>query len=232
MYKASSHSNRSDERDLGREQAFRAHYEKENRKAEDYRDLQSFCHELATNRNPAAFFDEHVDLDAYINYLAATTLVQNWDCFDKNHFVIHDTLGSNKWFVVPWDLDRTFGDHWAGPFDETELPVALGTSSQPRNASWNRLFDAFFKEPALRARFLDRLEELLQTQFTKEKLFPRLDGLETQIRADAVLDRQRWPNRSAGSLHEGIADLKRYIEQRRVYLLREIKSLRGRRASR
>jgi hypothetical protein len=71
------------------------------------------------------------------------------------------------------------------------------------------------------------LEELLQNEFTKEKLFPLLDRMESEIRADAALDRQRWPNGNAGDLHEGVAELKRYIEERRAFLLREVKAQRG-----
>ena len=46
----------ADERDLGAESAFHAHYEKETHKDEDYRDLQSFCHDLATTKNVSGFF--------------------------------------------------------------------------------------------------------------------------------------------------------------------------------
>jgi spore coat protein H len=232
IYKANSRSNRSDERDLGTEAAFQSHYEKETRKDEGFRDLQGFCHELAATPNAARFFETQVDLDRYVNYLVATTFVQNWDYLDKNHFLLHDVDGSKKWFIVPWDLDRTLGDHWDGSFDETQLPLELGTSALPRNRSWNRLFDAFVKEPALRARFLDRLEALLEKEFTKEKLFPILDQLESQIRADAALDRQRWPNEDGGNVHQGIAGVKRYIEQRRAYLVREIKAQRARKTVR
>jgi spore coat protein H len=81
IYKANSPSQRSDARDLGREPSFHAHWEKETRKDEDYRDLQTFCHELMTTTNVVDFFTTRVDLDEYINYLAATALVQNWDSF-------------------------------------------------------------------------------------------------------------------------------------------------------
>jgi spore coat protein CotH len=232
IYKASSHSWGSDQRDLGSEASYHAHYEKENHKDEDYRDLQSFCHELATTRNVGAFFTNQVVLDEYINFLAATALVQNWDCFNKNHFLIHDTAGSKKWLVVPWDLDRTLGDHWQGHFDEAKLPLRLGTSALPGPTGWNHLFERFFKEPALRTRLLDRLETLLQNEFTKEKLFPIMNQLESGIRADVRLDRQRWPNGSAGDIHEGIAVVKGYILERRAYLLRELKAQRADTAAR
>src|SRR4029453_4889269 len=117
--------------------------------------------------------------------------------------------------VVPWDLDRTLGDHWQWRFDAADLPLRHGTKAQPGTVGWNKLFDAFYNEPTLRKRLLDRLEVLLKTEFTKEKLFPILDRWESEISADVLLDRQRWPNRSAGDMQTGIAGVKRFIEERR-----------------
>ena len=227
VYKTSSHDWQADERDLGSEAAFHAHYEKETRKSEDYRDLQSFCHDLAVTTNVAGFFTARVDVERYVNFLAGSALVQNWDWFSKNHFLIHDAVGSKKWIVVPWDLDRTFGDHWQGSFASANVPLQLGTAAQPGTIGWNKMFDAFWKEPTLRKRLLDRIETLLQTQFTAEKLFPLLDDWESQIREDVARDRQRWPNRAGSDLHAGIEGIKRYVEARRGFLLRQIKAARS-----
>jgi spore coat protein H len=225
IYKASSQSNQADERDLGSEASYRAHYEKETQKAEDYRDLQLFCQELALAKNTLDFFTRRVDLEKYINYLAATTLVQNWDAYNKNHFIVYDGRGSKKWFVVPWDLDRTLGDHWNWSFDRTDLPILLGTRQLPGVTGWNRIEDRFFSDPTLRFRFLDRLAELLDKEFTTEKLFPILDQLEVEISADAAMDRQRWPSQT-DDLHSGIAQVKRFIERRRAFLQSEVGKLR------
>jgi spore coat protein CotH len=225
LYKAASSENRSDERDLGSETVFARHYEKETQKTNGMAELQQFCHELATTTNVLDFFNRRVDLDKYINYLAAGVLVQNWDCYDKNHFVVCDRKGSQKWFALPWDLDRTFGDHWHQFFDSTDLPILLGTRERPRSASWNRLEDRFLGERVLRARFLDRLSELLEKEFTTEKLFPVLDQFEAEIGPDAALDRRRWPGPSE-DLHSGIEGVKNYIQQRRAFLKGEIQLLR------
>ena len=91
----------------------------------------------------------------------------------------------------------------------------------------NKLFDAFYNEPTLRKRLLDRLEVLLETEFTNEKLFPILDRWESEISEDVALDRQNWPNGEAGDFHAGIVGVKRFIVDRRVYLFREIKALRA-----
>ena len=126
--------------------------------------------------------------------------------------------------MVPWDLDRTLGDHWQGSFDEAHLAVLLGTRQWPGVTGWNRLADRFFSDPALRSRFLNRLGELLQKEFTTEKLFPILDRLESEIDPEAILDRRRWSG--PADLHSGIDEVKSYIKQRRAYLLSEVGKLR------
>ena len=225
LYKATSDNNQADERDLGSEAAFAPHYENESQKTDGLRELQLFCHELALATNALDFFTRRMDLEKYINYLAASVLVQHWDCFNKNHFLVYDRSGSGKWFALPWDLDRTFGDHWNHSFDCANLSILLGTRQAPGVTGWNRLQDRFFSEPVLRARLLERLAELLEKEFTTEKLFPLLDRLESEMGRDAALDRRRWSG-PREDLHSGIAGVKSYIEQRRTFLQRELKQLR------
>src|SRR5205085_11350338 len=161
-----------------------------------------------------------------INFLAGNALTQNWDWFSKNHFMVRDVANSNKWLAVPWDLDRTLGDHWSGPFDAADVPLQLGTAAQPHNIGWNKMYNAFWNEPTLRKRLLDRMEILLSTEFTTEKLFPLLDNWEAAMAADVALDRQRWPNRTGNDFHAGIAGVKTFIADRRAFLLQEIKNQR------
>ncbi len=225
IYKASSQANMADERDLGSPEAYRSHYEKETQKTEDHGDLQLFCQELARTKNVVEFFTQRVDLDKYVNYLAATALTQNWDAYNKNHFIVFDARGSAKWFIVPWDLDRTLGDYWDWTYNKADLPILLGTRSRPGITGWNRLMDRFFSQATLRIQFANRLRELLESEITPEKLFPVLDRLEADAAPEAFLDRQRWPSPSS-NFHQGIEEVKRFIERRRAYLLREVGKLR------
>lgn len=225
LYKAASRTRDADERDLHEPGAYQGAYAKETKKTESYDELADFCRELARTPDAMAFFNQRMVLDDYINYLAATVLIQHWDGFNKNHFLAHDRNGSGKWLVIPWDLDRTFGDHWQMRFDVARLPVLLGTRAMPGVTGWNRLEDRFFSEPALRARFLDRLSELLDREFTAEKLDSFLDQLETQIAPAAQLDRARWPSEE-NDFHAGIAGVKTFIQQRRAFLRQQIPRLR------
>ena len=225
LFKAISRLNQADERDLGSEESYRVHYERETQKTKGYRELHLLCLEMARTTNVLKFFSEHVDLDRYISYLAANVLLQNWDCLNKNHFLLFDAEDSKKWSVVPWDLDRTLGDDWRGGFDQTKEPILLGTRRLQGPTGWNRMADRFFSEPELRSRFLRRLDDLLEKEFISEKLFSILDRLEADIRDAAALDRARWPGVTT-DLHSGIAEVKDYILQRHTFLQSQLAEVR------
>jgi DNA-binding transcriptional MerR regulator len=85
--------------------------------------------------------------------------------------------------------------------------------------------ERFLSDDVLRGRFLDRVEQLLQTEFTLEKLGPVLEQYEAQITEEAVLDRRHWGGASA-NIHRGIANLKSFIEVRREHVRHELARLR------
>jgi hypothetical protein len=164
-------------------------------------------------------------VDKYINYLAANALVQNWDCFNKNHFLVHDDRGSQKWFAVPWDLDRTFGDDWRGPFDQAQLPLLLGTQPLPGPTGWNRMANRFLDDTTLRTRFLDRLKNCCKRNSPNKSCFPFWTSLNRKSRRKQLsIAPVGLANRQTALL--GIAEVKSlYPKRRRTYLLREVARL-------
>src|SRR5258708_21800853 len=95
-----------------------------------------------------------------------------------------------------------------------------GSQREPGITGWNRMADRFFSDATLRLRFLNRLQELLDKVFTKEKLFPVLDHMESEVAADAALDRRAWAG-SAPGIHPGIKGGKKNIEEGPAVLLVE-----------
>ena len=211
------------------------HYEQETQKEDEiYDELKQFCDGLASEKDALAFFEKNVDLEKYINYLAATALAQNWDGYNKNHFLVYDAKGSKKWFVLPWDLDRALGDHWDWSFGRANLPLELGTQRLPGVTGWNRMLDRFMSHPELRARLANRIEELLEKEFTTEKLDPVIDQMHAAIKAEAELDYRRWPNESGMTwwrnekvgLDASVKAVKKFIRDRREFLRAEVARVR------
>ena len=232
IFKASSRMKMGDERDLGDVEMYRLNYEQETQKDEpdSFAALKSFCEELNRTQNVADFFNRRVDLEKWMNYLAATTLCQNWDGYNKNHFLVYNAGGSKKWFVLPWDLDRSLGDHWDWSFGNARLPIELGTAGQPGITGWNRMMDRFFRDPALRTKFADRLQELLEKEFTPEKLNPIINQLAGEMSPEAKLDRQLWPVPDP-DVDAAVSVVKEFIKDRREFLLRELPRFRQQRAA-
>ncbi|HEX7859205.1 MAG TPA: CotH kinase family protein [Verrucomicrobiae bacterium] len=240
IIKANSKMKASDERTYGDLDEFRMHYEQETDKDEDaFPQLKKFCDKMENAKNADEFFEKNVDLEKYVNYLAASALCQNWDGYNKNHFMVLDRDGSKKWFVLPWDLDRAMGDHWDWSFGRADLPIALGTEEIPAVTGWNRMQDRFFSSPKLRARLADRIQGLLEKEFTTEKLDPIIDQLHASIRPEAELDYKRWPNPGMEwwrdekpGLDAHVKVVKQFIRDRRDYLKRELPKLRGNQSAR
>ena len=160
-----------------------------------------------------------MDLDKYINYLVATTLVQHWDCFNKNHLMAFNPA-DQKWFVVPWDLDRTFGDHSRGGFNQAQF-LSLGHAQPSRPDRLESDGGPLLLRPNPQEQIHAATPRSSRSGFTPAKLFPLLDEMEAHIREEAAMDRARWPA-PVRSLQTGIAGVKSYIERRRTYLLGEL----------
>ena len=223
LYKADSRNNVSDERFLGNVDVFRRHYEKETAEEEGFEDLANFCRGLEEAIDVKEFFEANVDLPRYINFLCATTLCQNWDAYNKNHFIGMDRDNTGKWFVLPWDLDRTLGDHWHGYFDEARLPALLGTRDMPGVTGWNRMAGQFFGNPDLRRLYVTRMRELLDEVFSEAKLYPLIDSFRREISDTADLDRVKW--RGAWGSQGGLNAVKEFVRRRREFLKGELGGL-------
>lgn len=222
LYKADSPNNQSDERMFHSEREYEYHYEKETREEESYADLVAFCSELEKTDNGSQFFEQRVDVERYINFLCAGTLCQNWDGFNKNHFIGFDTANTGRAFALPWDLDRTLGDYWDWSFDYYSVPLFLGAAHQPGVTGWNRMADRLFDTPSLRARYIQRLKQLLDTVFTEELLFSEINALTDQIGPEADLDRRKWGGEQDWG--RGVEQVKYFIKQRREFLLQTIEN--------
>ena len=236
LFKGSSRSHLADESALGPIEAYRQQYSQENQKEEDaYPLLREFCEGLAQTTDVLGFFEKNVDLEKYINYLAATTLCQNWDGYNKNHFLVYDKLGSKKWSILPWDLDRSLGDHWDWSFGRANLPIELGTEQRAGITGWNKMMDRFFSNAELRKRLADRIQQLMETEFTIEKLGPVIDRMEQSLGADAALDYQRWPSHGGMGMYRNdrvplkrsVQVVRQFIEDRRAFLQQELPRFRA-----
>src|SRR5687767_9813303 len=80
IVKTISAMKQSDERVLHSVDEYRMHYEQETQKDQDiFPALKKFCEQIESSPDALEFFQANVDLEKYINYLAASVFAQNWD---------------------------------------------------------------------------------------------------------------------------------------------------------
>jgi hypothetical protein len=78
-----------------------------------------------------------------------------WDDFFHNYYLYKDYAG--RWSLVPWDLDREFGENFGW---NARKSFFIGERGDPdgRNGEWNRIKDAFIR--AYRTELLARMDYL------------------------------------------------------------------------
>jgi hypothetical protein len=133
---------------------------------------------------------DRTDLPAVINYIAVTRLTQEGDDVWANMVLYRDSLGSEEWRPIPFDLNLSFGqlfydgDEWNTHINGTNdlnksHPLYGSSATRTRypsnryhpsgtyfNQWYNRLHDAVIRVPETRAMLLRRTRTLMD-QFLK-----------------------------------------------------------------
>jgi CotH kinase protein/Lamin Tail Domain len=122
-----------------------------------------------------AYLEEKFDVDAALTYIA----IMNWSVpYDDmyQNFFLYQRREDLKWMILPWDLDRNFGD-WKG---EQQMGPAssifVGALGNPDNGNDQA---NYFKDSLLRsftAEYRQKLDELNQTLLRPEHINPMVDA--------------------------------------------------------
>ena len=214
-----------DLRRLPSEQAFKGPYEKKTNEGEDWSDLKALADGLATT--PASrmhdFLMQNVDVDDILRYWAATTIIQNWDAIIKNHYLFHDTHGTGKWFMFPWDLDRTWGEYASWDLG-ARIHILAGMEAHPPGFGlpsdwWNRLIDAMLKQPDMLDQYYSHIRNLLAELFTEEQMNQWIDSQRELIEDEVPLDIQKWGTQGHWqSFSQEIRNCKNFVRDRPNFL--------------
>jgi spore coat protein CotH len=125
----------------------------------------------------------YLDIDAFLRFMAVTTLEASMDSFFTlgHNYYLYLHPPTNKFHFLPWDLDRSFAN-----FGIFGTPEQLLDLSIMKPAAQNRLADRLLAMPEMAARYRQIVKEIAATTFTKERLLKELDAIETatkEIRA-------------------------------------------------
>ncbi len=140
---------------------------------EDENDWSKFLELIDFINNATDFefennFDDIFHLDEYLRIVAIDILINNWDSHlnhGRNWYLYHEPR-SNKVHWVPWDYNFAFDRSTNGSGDLDLIQNSFGKVLN------NRVFNT----PALRTRVLDYMCELIEHNFTSERLTPMMDS--------------------------------------------------------
>lgn len=227
-------------------QGLEGQHEKKNRLTEGHEDLKAVVEGLRKSRGDAQweFIQQQFRVPEMASYFAASQCVQNWDGFFNNYFVYRSPGKAGRWEMIPWDLDKTWGDYdgASAQYDWYTMPLTYGMTGDKEPARWfaqrthnwgsvewwrpgGWFSGPILANPGFRPVFLKRLKELCQTEFTEERMGAAIGRLQQTLEPEVVWKATMTGQdvRSAGSeFRDDIASLQRQLKERRAFLLKEL----------
>lgn len=123
---------------------------------------------------------EFLDLDEFAAFLAGHVLLSSYDGFlanGQNYYLYLDPR-SNKFGFVPWDQDHAWGD-----FGHVHRTDERENASIWRPALYDfKFLERVMADDAFKAVYRAKLEKALETCFSKEVLYGKIDSLAQRIR--------------------------------------------------
>ena len=226
-------------------------HEKKTNPATNHEDLMKLINGL--NRKSGAeqweFIKQNFNVEEMASYFAVNMCLQNWDGFFNNYFAYHDTGGTGKWEMYPWDEDKTWGDYDGASrqYDWYEMPLTYGMNGD-RSPGFNPLSRAlnqgnpfgngvswwrqpgYFSGPLLanpefRKLFLARLREICTAIFTEEKMFPIFDAMEKRLEPEVRVRAEIFgedPRNALRVFHNDMQSFRNQVQNRRKFILSEL----------
>lgn len=166
-------------------------------------------------------FNDIFHLDEYLRIIAIDILINNWDSYidhGRNWYMYQEPV-SNKMHWVPWDYNFAFDRKTNGFGDLALIQNNLGKILTTR----------VFNTPAYRTRVLDYMCEILEHNFTSDRLSPIMDAQTTLIQNDwdssnNFFDFQTITDYIDGTIWFGsqiggpFQSLKNFVDDRRVVI--------------
>jgi len=194
-------------------------FEKKTRRWEgntDYVQLANAIAESLTVAQRRTNIFDRLDLPQVISYMVAARFVHENDDVWANMSIYHDNDGDDRWRIIPFDLNLSWGAAFMDSGEYSGIQVTndnlksfpLYGSSQAipssGGANWNRLYDVIFSVPQTREMFLRRMRTVLDefvrppgTVTTNSIAYQKVIAWRNKIAVEAALDRAwwGWPNK-------------------------------------
>ena len=194
------------------------YYEKHRPDDGDFNDLHDFLYGInnLTGQDRTNFIFDNVDIPRMMNYMAANIIMHDNDAIHKNYYLYRDTAGTQRWYMLPWDKDLTWGRNYDGAVLSDQIWADVDSISGRPNVSpshpffgnqthqkydylWNKLIDSLLGETSVRNMFVRRLRTLMDEQlqppgtpYGQRKFEKQVDELVALLDTEAEMDFLKW----------------------------------------
>lgn len=128
---------------------------------------------------------KRIDVDEFLRYFAATTLLASVDSFMglAHNYYLYLTPKTGKFSIIPWDLDHAYGGFAPFVAKLDELSVAT-----PKMGN-NRLVERLLADEKHKSAYKAHVQRLMKTAFTVERT--RRDAAALRKVTEGVLEREK-----------------------------------------
>ncbi|MEM7119014.1 MAG: CotH kinase family protein [Chloroflexota bacterium] len=157
-----------------------------------------------------------IDMDNFIDYVILQMYVANTDWL-RNNVKLFRPASTRKWTWALWDVDDAFG---LAPWNNVERDMLdwLHNSERRGLEQGSLVLRTLLENETFRQRYLQRLDELLQTTLAPDKVAGQLDEMAAEMRPDIHFETDLWT--SSGDWEASVAEMRDFI-MRRPTLMRE-----------
>jgi hypothetical protein len=163
--------------------------------------------ELLNNMNDFRYLDNNIDIDNYIDYFLINVYAANADWPDNNirlwrlkteNFQNMQTQPlDGKWRWLLFDLDSSFGLFKSNNYDFNTLGYAtrktIYVDKSKKEETWpTKIINTLLSNNDFQKKFLNRYADLLNTNFSEEKVVERIDQLEKQYEPEINMHTSKW----------------------------------------
>lgn len=158
--------------------------------------------------------ESFLDVDAFLRFLAATSMTANLDSFFAlgHNYYLYLHPDTNKFHFIPWDLDRAMGNF--GIFGTMDQQMDLSLTKP--YAGQSRLADRLMGIKEYAARHQRIAKEIAAASFTKDRLTAELDAFEKAAKDIIAKDSKAAAARKDGppGFYGQVPDMRTFITKR------------------
>lgn len=145
--------------------------------------------------------ESYLDMEAFLKFIAANTLLSNLDSYlgFGHNFYLYLVPSSNKFVFIPWDLDLSLAT-WPAVGTPEQL---VKLSIDHPHAGDNKLLDRLFAIPRHKERYLALVQEMLESQFSNGRELEKVSQFEEILKAPLEKEKKAVSARKEGAAKGG-----------------------------